>query len=201
MTKKLAASSGDRGQPPTKWNFFGPAPLLDGEDAAAYDELLARVSGAVKPSDILEEIWVRDVVDLVWEALRLRRLKASLITAKAHNGLEQILQPLSDWETADALSEAWARRDPKAIKEVDAMLASADLTMDAVMAETLALELDRVERIDRMIMSAEARRNAVLREVDRHRASVVQALRRAVNVEDAQFEEVGAKQIADRNAA
>ena len=81
------------------------------------------------------------------------------------------------------------------------MLASADLTMDAVMAETLALELDRVERIDRMIMSAEARRNAVLREVDRHRASVAQALRRAVNVEDAQFEEVGAKHIADRNAA
>ena len=201
MTKKLATSPPDLGQPPTKWNFFGPAPLLDGEDAAAYDELLARVSGAVKPSDILEEIWVRDVVDLVWEALRLRRLKASLITAKAHNGLEQILQPLSDWETADALSEAWARRDPKAIKEVDAMLASADLTMDAVMAETLALELDRVERIDRMIMSAEARRNAVLREVDRHRASVAQALRRAVNVEDAQFEEVGAKQIADRNAA
>jgi len=30
---------------------------------------------------------------------------------------------------------------------------------------------------------------------------VAQALRRAVNVEDGQFEEVGAKQIADRNAA
>jgi hypothetical protein len=201
MAKKLATSPGDRGQPPTKWNFFGPAPLLDGEDPAAYDELLARVSGAVKPSDILEEIWVRDVVDLVWEALRLRRLKADLITAEAHRGLQQILGPLSDWLTADTLSKAWARRDPKAIKEVDAVLASADLTMDAVMAETLAHELDKVERIDRMIMSAEARRNAVLREVDRHRASMAQELRRAVNVEDAQFEEVGAKHIADRNAA
>jgi hypothetical protein len=124
-----------------------------------------------------------------------------LYTANAHNGLNQILQPLSDWETADTLSKAWARRDPKAINRVDAMLASADLTMDAVLAETLARELDKVERIDRMIMSAEARRNAVLREVDRHRASVAQALRQAVNVEDAQFEEVGAKQIADRNAA
>jgi hypothetical protein len=53
-----------------------------------------------------------------------------------------------------------------------------------------------------MIMSAEARRNAVLREVDRHRASVAQTLRQAANdVEDAQFEEVGAKQIVDRSAA
>jgi len=201
MTKKLATSPGDRGQSPTKWNFFGPAPLLVDEDPAAYDELLARVSGAVKPSDILEEIWVRDVVDLVWEALRLRRLKAELIAGNAHKGLAQILQPLSDWGRADELSKAWARRDPKAINKVDAMLASADLTMDAVMAETLAHELDKIERMDRMIMSAEARRNAVLREVDRHRASVAQALRRAVDVEDAQFEEVGAKQIADRNAA
>jgi hypothetical protein len=145
---------------------------------------------------------VRDVVDLVWDALRLRRLKAELITAEAHNGLKQILHALFDcWSTADTLSKAWARRDPKAIKEVDATLASADLKMDTVMAETLARELDKVERVDRMIMSLEARRNAVLREVDRHRATVAQALRRAVDVEDAQFEEVGAKQIADRNAA
>ena len=89
MTKRVS-------QPPTKWNFFGPPPLLDGEDPAAYDDLLASVSGAVKPSDILEEIWVRDVVDLAWEARRLRRLKANLIAANAHKGLEQILLPLAD---------------------------------------------------------------------------------------------------------
>jgi hypothetical protein len=43
---------------------FGPPPLIEGEDSAAYDELLARVSTAVKPADILEDIWVRDFVDL-----------------------------------------------------------------------------------------------------------------------------------------
>jgi hypothetical protein len=31
--------------------LFGPPPLLEGEDTAAYDELLARISGAVKPAD------------------------------------------------------------------------------------------------------------------------------------------------------
>ena len=68
--------------------------------------------------------------------------------------------------------------------------------------QTLALKLEQIERIDRMIMSAEARRNAILREVDRHRASVAQALRQAAdNIEDTQFEEVGAKQIMDRSAA
>lgn len=55
--------------------MFGPPPLLEGEDAAAYDELLARVSAAANPSDVIHEIWVRDVVDLTWEILRWRRLK------------------------------------------------------------------------------------------------------------------------------
>ena len=47
---------------------FGPPPLIQGEDRGAYDKLLARVSAAVKPVDILEEIWVHDIVDLEWEA-------------------------------------------------------------------------------------------------------------------------------------
>ena len=55
--------------------LFGPPPLLEGEDTVAYDELLVRISGAVKPTDIFEKIWIRDIVDLVWEAFRLCRLR------------------------------------------------------------------------------------------------------------------------------
>src|SRR5215469_4862671 len=68
---------------------FGPAPLAEGEDAEAYDELLLRVSSGVKPHDILEEIWVRDVVDLTWETLRLRRLKAAVLTMSARKVLTE----------------------------------------------------------------------------------------------------------------
>ena len=44
--------------------IFGPPPLLDGESQEVYDTLLARVTGAVNPKDIIEEIWVHDIVDL-----------------------------------------------------------------------------------------------------------------------------------------
>jgi hypothetical protein len=91
--------------------LFGPPPLLEGEDTAAYDELLVRISGAVKPADIFEEIWVRDIVDLVWEALRLRRLKANLMTTVAHKGLREILEQLMDWDDAQDLTDAWAARE------------------------------------------------------------------------------------------
>src|SRR5260370_36594638 len=57
--------------------------LLENEDTAAYEEIFARISAVVKPADFLEEIWVRDVVALVWEAFRLRRLKTGLLGTAA----------------------------------------------------------------------------------------------------------------------
>lgn len=33
----------------------------------------------VEPQDIIEWLWVKDVVDLSWEILRLRRLKIDLV--------------------------------------------------------------------------------------------------------------------------
>jgi hypothetical protein len=73
---------------------FGPPPLLEGEDSLAYDELLARVSGDIKPTDFVEEIWIRDVVDLTWEIFRWRRLTTSLLTATMLYDLKSILVPL-----------------------------------------------------------------------------------------------------------
>jgi hypothetical protein len=182
--------------------LFGRPPLLKGEDTAAYDELLARISGAVKPADIFEEIWIRDIVDLVWEAFRLRRLKANLMTAVAHVALEDILEPLLGWTDAHDLAKAWAARERAAIERVDELLASAGLTMDAVMAQALSLKLNDIERIDRMIATAEGRRNAILRELDRHRTTWGQNLRRTVQeIEEAEIKVIEATPARKKSAA
>ena len=76
------------------------------------------------------------------------------------------------------LVRAWAARDKAAIKRVDELLASAGLTMDAVMGRTLCIYLDECERIARMIASAEAHRDDALHEIERHRAGWGQELRR-----------------------
>ena len=78
------------------------------------------------------------------------------------------------------LSSTIGLREPKAVEEVNEILASAGLTMDAVMAQSLSIKLDDIERIDRMTALAEARRNAILREIDGHREILSQNLRRAV---------------------
>ena len=65
------------------WALFGPPPLFEGEDSKIYDQLVTEIFNAVTPADILEEIWLRDIVDLTIDVLRLRRLKADLMNANA----------------------------------------------------------------------------------------------------------------------
>jgi hypothetical protein len=170
--------------------LLGPRPLIDGEDGTNYDVILERISADVAPVDFVEEIWVRNVVDLVWESIRLRHLKSQLLRAAAHEGLGRVLTPLLDWPSADRLSRTWALGDEEAIAEVERLLGRAGLTIDAVMAQTLAARIDDVERIDRMVTIAEARRDAVLREIRARRAAFGQALRRAGQAIDAEFEDV-----------
>src|SRR5262249_60437706 len=63
-----------------------PPSLANGEDAATYAQLAARIRAAVAPANIIEEIWARDVADLTWDVVRLRRLKAGLFTIGAGRG-------------------------------------------------------------------------------------------------------------------
>jgi hypothetical protein len=170
--------------------LLGPRPLIDGEDGTDYDAILERISADVAPEDFVEEIWVRNVVDLVWESIRLRHLKSQLLRAAAHEGLARVLTPLLDWTRANHLSGQWALGEEAATAEVERLLDRAGLTIDAVMAQTLAARIDDVERIDRMATIAEARRDAVLREIRSRRAAFGQALRRAGEAIDAEFEDV-----------
>jgi hypothetical protein len=156
--------------------YLGAAAVVPGDNAAAYDTLLARLIAEVRPGNVMEEAWTRDVADLVWEALRARRLKAALLTACADEGMQQVLQSLNVQNTHE-LSRRWAAREPLAVAEVDAVLAGAGLDIGHAMACTLALHIAEIERIDRMVASAEVRRTTVLREIVHHRESTAFAAR------------------------
>jgi uncharacterized membrane protein YheB (UPF0754 family) len=205
VTPHPKSPTAPKSQSLTRGSIFGPAPILEGENAAAYDELLTQVSSALKPSDIIEEIWVRDVVDLTWEIFRGRRLKNCLLAAAVPYALREILSPLVDAqahsEWMKALVKQWTAQKPSAIKRVSKYLASGKLTFDTVIALALRSEIDSIERIDRSITIAEERRNAVLREIDRRRATFAQTLRKTIHeIEDAEFETIAPKAITPNDA-
>jgi hypothetical protein len=92
-----------------------------------------------------EEIWVRDVVDLTWETLRMRRFKAKLLASATSTGLERILHRAgNNWTQDRDLSRRWAARDRQAIKQVDKRLATMGLTIEAVTAETFFIMINDI---------------------------------------------------------
>src|SRR5208337_5036166 len=165
-------------------------PLLPGENEAHFTALVAsQLVTAAKPKDTIEEILVRDVIDLTWEIQRLRRAKGALVTVAMGDGVQQVLYAIGhgDHFQREALGEGWVAGRKNAQHTVQKALSDASLFVDHVTAKTLEIKLDSIERLDRMLSSAEARRNNALREIERHREALGVAAPK--EVEDVPFVE------------
>jgi hypothetical protein len=180
-----------------------PAPVATGEDLATYDDLLARVTAAVKPNGVLEDLWVRDATDDAWDVLRLRRYKAGYLAASASDGMKVVLLGLGEMNSL-TLSHRWAAREPTALGDVRERLETAGLGQDAVMGSAFVKHIDAFERIERLIGAAMARRAATLREIAQHRAELAEQLAAATQmaaVEDAEYTVVTPSCASDGRAA
>jgi hypothetical protein len=164
--------------------LLGPPPLLPNESRADYEGLKARLKAKIAPRDVLEEIWLRDILDLQWEVLRMRRLKALLLNNNSPAGLDSLLYRRVTHQAKQTLVEAWGRGDKAAIQEIAGILHQRGLSMDDIDSHTLLKTLEPLERIDRMVTQAEGRRNNALREIERSRESAARRLQKALSEED-----------------
>lgn len=80
--------------PPAVEALLGPPALLAGESAETYNAMLSDFAAAVGPSDFVEWVWVKDVTDLTWEIVRVRRFKTGIIANAQKDGLTSILDSL-----------------------------------------------------------------------------------------------------------
>src|SRR5262249_17538757 len=94
VTRTLKAISRDE--------FFGPPPVLPGEDAAAYEELFAKICHGIK-ADTIEKILIEDVVNNSWEINRLRRLRVRLIEGGVEKQVASVLSPQMRRRKAEAV--------------------------------------------------------------------------------------------------
>ena len=148
--------------------LFGPPPLLEGEDAAAYDQLLARICAVVKPVDVIDEMFIADIVSLEWEVLRWRRLKSSLIRARGLEALEGFLAGQLDY---DLYSEHFADQLAEILRD--------NLPEDQVEdARTLARECagnepDAVDKVKKIFFGRLLDMDKVLDRAQRRKAKVL----------------------------
>jgi hypothetical protein len=101
---------------------IAPSPLLPGESESDYLGVAKRIVAVAPPKDAIEEFLTRDVVDLTWEILRLRRLKAGLLRVSTSSGVASVMNRLGydereGYGAADTLGAMWAsERRARAMK-------------------------------------------------------------------------------------
>ena len=74
--------------------LFGPPALLPGESLAEYWRLYSLLQADIAPADVIEKMWLRDLVDLQWEVRRWRRLSNEFLSSSKYDGLDKILSSL-----------------------------------------------------------------------------------------------------------
>ena len=115
----------------------------------------------------------------------MRRIKAHLIQACAHEGLAKALSHLRDGNNHYVVARRWFAGDAEAAQIVNSAFAAAGLTVDAVTALTVSERIDEIERIELMTLAAERRRDGMLRELERRREHLAARLQRALHVVEA----------------
>jgi hypothetical protein len=171
--------------------LFDDPPVLSTENSSQYRSLLDQIAKCVKPKDVIEWLWVRDIVDLSWEIQRLRRFKALFI--------ERARQNISDCAEDGGgpirpiLVIRSSALDPPIEKQIEEQTKTkrrkAKFT-ESDSAGGFQACISDYQCVDRLLAAAEVRRNEALHEIELRRDSLARRLRRATDeIIDAEFNE------------
>ncbi|MER2265744.1 HNH endonuclease [Methylobacterium oxalidis] len=170
--------------------LFEDRPLLPGEDPAQYNAVLASIVQQVKPRDVVETLWVKDLVGLVWEAKRLRLWRQRIVDQARLQAAEALIKPVLEAQDKSAfpviseierkardLALNWLNGKAAEAATVETLLQVRGLTTADVIAKAFELRMPDLERVDRMLTNADSRRDVLLRKIECNRASLGQSLR------------------------
>jgi hypothetical protein len=180
--------------------LFSNRPLLGCERPEDYDAFFSAIASAEMPSDAIDWIQVKDVVDLAWEKLRERKMKVEIIKI---NQIEVICELLkSTYDATDRFGSAvnrifnaraeaqlWASNSEKR-KCIDLKLAEKGHDPDSVLARAYLRGAREIDAVDRRIALYELRSNAVLKEISlRSERKAKKLAAAAADIIDGEFSE------------
>ena len=155
--------------------LFGDPPLLSTEDPNLYWDMFDRFAEFVDPKNIIEWLWLKDIVDLCWEIARLRRYRALSIERARERKNAEIEYAREHADDPDL----YLSLRPPTSAQIEARRNAPRLDTEADSASLLILEhLDTYETVDKLLMAAELRRDRILRELDFGRERIAPLLRK-----------------------
>ena len=148
-------------------------PLIKGENLAEYEDFLMSSISYLKPTNIIEKIWLQDIIDYTWEALRLKNMKTSFIQSKMKEAVKWIIyeyvKGAVDLSQAERVAMEWSEGDAAAVEFVEGLIREHGLGESVILAKALKGNLMTIERIDKLIASYNYRRDTALRELEKRR--------------------------------
>jgi hypothetical protein len=146
--------------------------VLRTESKDGFAKLLEELNQEIEPTNFIERMYVNDVANLLWDIMRLRRIKAGIINNAFQPALREILYQIQFDPTSlaapvlraasDGLAYNWLFSQ-KSKDRVSSLLQKAGLDEFAVEAEAFRTMIDDIEKVDRALAIAEARRDKSLR--------------------------------------
>jgi hypothetical protein len=153
-------------------------PLLITESEEEFNRILKALYEEIKPVGIIEQMYVDEIADLVWQILRLKRCKAGVINLAFHESSANILGDLM--EAGHDVARDWIS-DPKIAKQVEAGLATYKLDGSVIIADAIKKKSYDLEPIDVQLVSLEMRRDKALVRIAQYRGELGAVLRGATD--------------------
>jgi hypothetical protein len=100
--------------------LWGTPDLLRGEDPAAYKALWMDIAKDMGPSNVIEWLWINDILELSWEIRRLRRVKRQVMDRKLNMVLAgDFDEGLVNYKKLDVLEASAEARRNAVFREIE----------------------------------------------------------------------------------
>jgi hypothetical protein len=183
--------------------IWGAPPLLRHEDPKIYEKLARQIAAAIGPIDVIDWLAVKDVLDLTWELLRLRKFKMMLIKLRRAEILQDNRRQAEGADATAQAAQGALENEHENEREAQAWSDELERYYASQPGETVLFlaNLDDWVRIDSLIADVEVRRAVVVREIERRRAGLAERLRRtSENIIEGECEEQAKAQTSESEA-
>ncbi len=183
--------------------LFGPPPVLSTESEDVYYAIMAAFVKCFKPGDFMVAMFMKDLTDSTWDAMRYRRHMTLTMERKYRQGLEHRVARAKEAAERKRLATP-AKKDDEDCTPVEKRsieLLHASMTDDVIKilnrppteldhARALQDVIEYYEQLDELLGKAIARRDDALEQIGLYREYLGRQLRRVSDeIIDAEFSE------------
>ena len=166
-------------------SIMGDPPIIQGEDNATYMLLLEKLGGATAARNIIDWMMVKDVADLTWQVMRIRRWISAILDNGRREGLAAGIDQLINWRPGSLLDKTAVKyvMDYYVDKNEDANGHDGAARLDRLL-DRFGLDADNIaaansfsrnfpilEKAEELLRRLEDRRDRTLREIERRKPS------------------------------